>query len=690
MLVLGWHGSFLGAAATERAHAVSLDVAGHDAAAVLLRDGEVVAAIEEERLTRVKHGATFPARAIEFCLQQAGVRLADLDAIGLDVSERFLDSWLTRKAVIEHLDCALTARAQLGRLFQDEFDVDVTEKLRFCRHHLAHLYGAWHSAGMNEALGLCLDASGDGSSGLVASCSTRDIKPLRYLSLDHSLGHFYLWCIGALGYGLFDEYKVMGLAPYGDPAAFRPLFDRMYRLEGEGRFVLCREDECLGLLREAGLARFARRRGEGFSRTHQDFAAALQEALERIALHVVQHYSHSTGLRRLCLSGGVAHNCSMNGVLLRSGLIDQIYIHPAAHDGGNALGAALSVLRESGSTPATTVMPHVYLGTAIPEDAEVASSLGRWSGLTTVRRVGDAAAEAARLIAEGGVIAWVQGRSEFGPRALGNRSILADPRPAENKQRINAMVKKREGYRPFAPSVLEERLRDYFELPHSMADSPYMTIVVPVRTAVRQMLGAITHVDGTARVQTVSRAANSRYYALIEEFERLTGVAVVLNTSLNNDAEPIVDSVDDAVVTFLTTGLTHLVIGDWVVEKVSDITGHPALLRLVPTLSFGRRLVWRRQLDGNLVPFAEPEYAGAASNKDVALSPQLARILSDAEPQATVGERCRQLRIDPGTLAADLFHAWQCRAITLSPLAAPVREPRPAPPLDVTEIVSTP
>jgi carbamoyltransferase len=680
MLVLGWHGSFLGAAATERAHAASLDVAGHDAAAVLLRDGEVIAAIEEERLTRVKHGATFPARAIEFCLQQAGVRLVDLDAIALDVSERFVDSWLTRKAVIERLDCGLTAREQLGRLFQDEFDVDVTDKFRFCRHHLAHLYGAWHSAGMREALGLCLDASGDGSSGLISHCSDSGIKPLRFLSLDHSLGHFYLWCIGALGYGLFDEYKVMGLAPYGNPVAFRPLFERMYRLEAEGRFTLCREDECLGMLREAGLARFARRRGETFTKTHQDFAAGLQEALEQIALHVVRHYTKATGLRNLCLSGGVAHNCSMNGVLMRSGLLDRIYIHPAAHDGGNAFGAALSVLREGANPPATKVMPHVYLGTDVPENTELAASLRRWSGLVTARQVTDAPAAAAQLIAAGAVVAWVQGRSEFGPRALGNRSILADPRPAENKQRINAMVKKREGYRPFAPSVLEERLRDYFELPVSMPNSPYMTIVVPVRKDARETLGAITHVDGTARVQTVSRTDNPRYYALIEEFARLTGVALVLNTSLNNDAEPIVDSVDDAVVTFLTTGLTHLVVGDWVVEKVPDVAGHPALLSLVPALSFGRRIGWRRSsLNGQLAPFAEPEYAGAVSSKEVALSSQLARILSEADPFTTVAEHCRRLAIDPLSLTADLFNAWQCRAITLSPPPEVVRSPHDVP-----------
>lgn len=666
MLVLGWHGSFLGAAATERAYAVSLDVAGHDAAAALLRDGQVIAAIEEERLTRVKHGATFPARAIEFCLQQAGVRLVDLDAIALDVSERFVDSWLTRKAVIERLDCALTAREELGRLFQDEFDVDVREKFRFCRHHLAHLYGAWHSAGMGEALGLCLDASGDGSSGLIAQCAGSGVKPLRFLSRDHSLGHFYLWCIGALGYGLFDEYKVMGLAPYGNPAAFRPLFERMYRLEAEGRFTLCREDECLGMLREAGLAKFARRRGETFTPTHQDFAAALQEALEQIALHVVRHFTRATGLHHLCLSGGVAHNCSMNGVLLRSGLIDQIYVHPAAHDGGNALGAALSVLRESGSTPSTNVMPHVYLGSEVPDNTEVATTLRRWSGLTTARQVHDAPAVAARLIADGAVVAWVQGRSEFGPRALGNRSILADPRPAENKQRINAMVKKREGYRPFAPSVLGERLRDYFELPVSMPSSPYMTIVVPVREDARAILGAITHVDGSARVQTVARADNPRYYSLIEEFARLTGVAVVLNTSLNNDAEPIVESVDDAVVTFLTTGLTHLIVGDWVVEKVADVAAHPALLSLVPALSFGRRLAWRRLLNGQLAPYAEPEYAGAVSCREVALSPQVARLLSEATP-LTVAEHCRRLAIDSRSLSADLFNAWQCRAVTLSP-----------------------
>jgi carbamoyltransferase len=665
VIILGWHGGLLSEAQQRQAQSYNVDLAGHDAAAVVLRDGQIVAAIEEERLTRIKHTFAFPARALRFCLESAGIGLESVDAIATGISERFVDAWLLRRAVVDHVPCELNAREQINALFRGEFGIDVRDRLRFCKHHLAHLYACWHSSGFREALCLCLDASGDGSSGIVAHCYPGGMKTLRYLSLQQSLGLFYLHCIGFLGYKLFDEYKVMGLAPYGDPAVFRQLFDRAYRLETDGRFELCTDQELLGLVKEAGVRGLLRRPGAAFEQVHRDFAAALQEALERIVLHVAKHFQRVTGARDLCLSGGVAHNCSMNGRLLRSTLFDRVYVQPAAHDAGNALGAAVAVLREADIPVAPGLLPHVHLGTDV-SDAAVEERLHKWSGIVTFARVADAPTAAAELIAAGEVIGWVQGRSEFGPRALGSRSILADPRPAQNKQIINDMIKKREAYRPFAPSVLCERLRDYFELDPQMPGVPYMTIVLPVREDKRALLGAVTHVDGTARVQSVERAANPRYYALIEAFAARTGVPIVLNTSFNNHAEPIVDSVEDALVCLLTTGIGALVIGDWLVKKVGSVAANPQLLELVPAVAYGCELVYRgsgRQLE----TLIRQDPGRAIGGREVRLSQECARVLTDDPQSGSIARRCKRLGIDADEVARELYDAWQSRVVKLVP-----------------------
>src|SRR5262249_1296171 len=282
--------------------------------------------------------------------------------------------------------------------------------------------------------------------------------------------------------------------------------------------------------------------------------ASLQETLEDIAFHTIRYYRQVTGQKRLCLAGGVAHNCTLNGKLLYSGLFDDVFIQPAAHDAGCALGSAMHAYLQAKGSLSRPRLDHVFWGSDAGADDEIESTLSRWTELVEFEKVDNVAERAAQLLAGGSVIGWVQGRSEFGPRALGNRSILADPRPAENKRVINAMVKKREGYRPFAPSVPEEDAADIF-VPPPMKTAPFMIFVVDVREHQRALLGAVTHVNGSARVQTVSRSTNARYHRLLAEFKALTGVPVLLNTSFNNNAEPIVDSVEDAVVCYLTTGL---------------------------------------------------------------------------------------------------------------------------------------
>lgn len=671
MLVLGWHGGWLSTrertAPFQRQRA---GVIGHDASAALVGDGGVVAAIEEERLDRLKHSNFFPRRAIRFCLDQAGAKLGDLDAIVVDSSEEFFDDWALQNASMGSAAQRVGARAWLTGVFEREFGVDVSSKLRFCRHHVAHVHGAWYASGFDSGMSACLDAVGDGPSGLIADWRSGEMKVLRHIPVVQSLGYFYLRCIAVLGYRLFDEYKVMGLAPYGNPRVFEPLFSRMYRLLPKGRFALPDAAQLLQLLAEAGLATHPRRKGGDFTKDHKDFAAALQVALERIALHVLTHFRDETGAENLCLSGGVSHNCAMNGTILRSGLFKRVFASPVAHDGGNALGSAIAVLHEEGRLPRRARLQHVYFGRDLGSEDAIRASVQRWRDFVAVQSVAEPAAHAAAEIAQGKVIGWVQGRSEFGPRALGNRSILADPRPAENKRTINAMVKSRESYRPFAPSVLVDRWHEYFEVPPGTENAPFMTLVLHVREHARQLLGAVTHVDGTARVQTVSREQNPRYYELIEHFAQLTSVPIVLNTSFNNNAEPIVDSVDDAIACFLTTGIDRLYVGDWLIDKPQRRSDDDAYLNLTAHLRASYRLVLHAAQDGALEHAIECHANAIFAEETAAISADVYAVLADTDG-GTVAQRCTRLAIDDPLrrqrLTGDLFDLWQRRVLQLMP-----------------------
>lgn len=537
----------------------------HDGAAVLVRDGHVVAGIEEERLNRIKHSNKFPASSIRFCLDTAGVALRDLDAIGFYATEDYCNALLAQLfAGQPDTPVPLDARLVLQQLLAREFRTEVDPAtIHFVGHHEAHAVSAFAMSGFDESLVLAIDGYGDFLSGMVAHGRDGAVTTLETFSQAQSLGLFYLAVTRFLGYSPFDEYKVMGLAPYGHAGVYRDLFARLYALDANGGYRVF-TDRVGPALVAAGAVR---RRGAAFTQQHSDVAAALQEALERIVLHVLTDRRAKTGLANLCLAGGVAHNCTVTGKLLYSGLFDDIFVQPAAHDAGCALGAALMLSAERGHPAPKTRLREVYWGTPIADDDAVARDLGAWGGFLDLARSDDIAGDAADLLADGAVIGWVQGRSEFGPRALGNRSILADPRPAANKDRINAMVKKREGYRPFAPSVIEEAAHTYFDLPDDRHDYPFMNFVVPVRVEHRARLGAITHVDGTARLQTVSRDTNPAYWGVIAAFGQRTGVPILLNTSFNNNAEPIVDSVEDAVATFLTTDLDALVVGPFLARK---------------------------------------------------------------------------------------------------------------------------
>jgi carbamoyltransferase len=649
----------------------------HDSAAVLLVDGELVAAVEEERLSRIKHTNCFPVRAVEWCLRQGGIRLDEVDRIPINIS-RYVADGMEKAAFLENPRYTEEpdGLASLARLFRAAFGVDVTEKIRFCNHHIAHAWSAYAPSGFERSLIFSVDGDGDNCSGMVLRADGRKLSKLREYSIRQSLGRLYHTLIRVVGYRRFDEYKVMGLAPYGDPDRFSKVFSRCYRLLPEGDYLLEEGATWFACLDEAGILRQSRRKGEPFSQVHMDFSASLQACLEKIVFHVLQHYQSVTGERNLCLAGGVAHNCTLNGKIANSGLFDKVFVQPAAHDAGGAMGAAFWVHFSDQKGASPPKMRHLSLGPDLGKPVEVARELRRWSEFVTIETVSDPAVRAAQLLASGHVIGWAQGRSEFGPRALGNRSILADPRPGDNKLRVNQMVKKRESYRPFAPSVLEEKVRDYFELPPGDDAYPFMIFVFDVRPQVRELLGAITHVDGTARVQTVSRDVDPLYWRLIDEFGRLTGVPMVLNTSFNNNAEPIVDSVDDAVACFLTTGLEYLVVGNHVVAKKDAAVRRRACLSAVPSLLPFRKLV-KRKLTGAEPGGSTPAFAiETTKSRDfvtasIAISPAMFAALQNADDRKTMAELLEEAGvvghtvIDP--VLVELESLWAERAVALAP-----------------------
>jgi carbamoyltransferase len=641
----------------------------HDAACVLLEDGEVVFAIEEERLDRIKHSNKFPHKAIARCLASRGIAIGDVDRIAFYHSREAVDVWAKRlylerpQATILH-DAASLLRHLIERGGHGAVD---ESRLRFVHHHQAHAMSAYALSGFEEALVVSLDGEGDGLAGVVLVGRPDGLTPIASLPVARSLGLFYAEAIAHLGYRPFEEYKVMGLAPYGDPGRYRQAFRSLYRLLPEGGYEIDR-DGLLGLFALAP----PRRKGAPFTAEHKDIAAALQEALEELAFHLLRHYREATGQRDLCLAGGVAHNCALNGKLLRSGLFDRIFVQPAAHDAGCALGAALCAdLEGRAGRRRAAGLAHVFWGAEAGTAEAIADQLAAWGDFLLFGREEQICRRAAELLAGGEVLGWVQGRSEFGPRALGARSILADPRPPANKERINAMVKKREGYRPFAPSVLEEHAGEYFALPPGLPRLPFMAFVVEVREEQRSRLGAVTHVDGTARIQTVSREAQPRFWSLIDEFRQISGVPMVLNTSFNNDVEPIVDSVEDAVVCFLTTDLDGLVVGDWLVRKRPFPKA--SYLRLRPSLPAHLSSCRVTRTPPAETPSTE-RYLASSHDLDFRqpLSEEAWRLLAIADGRRALGDLLPECGLGADETARqavldELLHLWSRRLVALRP-----------------------
>jgi carbamoyltransferase len=648
-------------------------ISHHDSAAVLLEDGQIIAAVEEERLSRLKHSNCFPMHAIRYCLSAADCELQDVDLIATNNAEYTYDA-TAKLHLINNASAPIysTGRLYLSSRFERVFGVDIADKLHFCNHHVAHAWSAFGLSGFDRSLVVSIDGDGDNSSGLILDASNGCLQKLRDLPVDLSLGRMYEALIRLLGFSYFDEYKAMGLAPYGDPAKFRPLFEKCYSLLPEGRYRLEPMSTWLAHLEQAGLVEQARRQGRDFTQVHADFAATLQESLETIALHMLQYFQKITAHRNLCLAGGVGHNCSLNGRILESGLFDEVFVQPAAHDAGGALGAAISAYLDRVPARVIPPMTHLYFGPHAGSKSQVENALARWSSFLDYRRESEIEKTTAAELAKGAVIGWVQGRAEFGPRALGNRSILADPRPPQNKLRINDMVKKRESFRPFAPSVLEEAASKYFHVEGGAEHLAFMIFVVDVQEEFREHLGAITHVDGTARIQTVRREENPKYWRLICEFGRLTGVPILLNTSFNNNAEPIVTSIDDAVACFLTTGLDLLVIDNYIAVKKDPAVIRDAISSLRPKIPPFLRLTKRHDSLDGLHPIYEIE-----SLKDkgfgfpvIPLSRSAYGLLNQADGTLTVSELLDSLEVETAakqTIQTELISLWTRRAISFEP-----------------------
>lgn len=664
MLCLGLSGGFN--LVHENAYRFGYGIS-HDGAAALVEDGRLVGAIEEERLNRIKHSNKFPARAVRFCLDRRGVSADDIDRFAFYMQEDCCNRLLsaTASAVSGQGAGRQDARSVLRDRLQHTLQREIApERIAFVPHHLAHATSAFALSGFHRSLILAVDGVGDFLSGIVAVADAARIEEIRRLGMEQSLGGLYFSITHLLGYTYFDEYKVMGLAPYGDPARYRPVLRSLYDLLPDGDYAL-RLDAIAAVL---GQEMAPRRRGAPIEQRHKDLAAALQESLEDIVLHLLTHYRAATGCERLCLAGGVAQNCTMNGRILYSGLFDRVFVQPASHDAGCALGAALAAAPPVAPHVTRAPLQHVFWGSDVADDEAAARELDRWSGFVSYERVPDITRAAADLLADGAVIAWMQGRSEFGPRALGHRSILADPRPAENRARINDIIKKREAFRPFAPAVLEEDVLDYFDVPIDRGSFAFMSFVVRVRQDKRALLGAVTHVDGSARLQTVSRETNPRFWRLLQQFKARTGIPCLLNTSFNNNAEPIVESVADGIVTCLTTELDYLVVNDYLVTKRRidwtslaglriSLPSHVQLLERRGFTSTGEGTIACALRSTHDEHFQRP------------VSRELHRLLAAAHdaPASAPASMDRSPSGGSPTLVQDLMQLWQQRLVVLQP-----------------------
>lgn len=584
----------------------------HDSAATLLRDGTIVAAAQQERFSRNKHDDAFPADAIRYCLTEAGIRLSDISAVvyydkPLLKFERLLETFLAHTPagfgsflrampvwLKQKLFLKTVLRRELGAIAENG-SLDLPQLL-FSQHHQAHAASAFYPSPFNEAVVLCLDGVGEWVTSSIWHGTANQLTPLQHINFPHSLGLLYSAFTQYCGFKVNSgEYKLMGLAPYGEPRYVELIYQHLIDVKPDGSFRLNMRyfDYPVG-------ERMINRRFEALfggpalpfdtapEQKHLDLARSVQQVIEEVVLKIVKHATALTGCRNLCLAGGVALNCVANGRLIQQQACDAIWIQPAAGDAGGALGAAMLAWyqyyqQQRSADGVQDSMHSALLGPAFSA-SQIEQTLQQQQLPYRQLTLEDRDHELARLLAAGAVIGCFQGRMEFGPRALGNRSILADARNSQMQRVLNVKIKQRESFRPFAPAVMAEYAAEYFQLQQA---SPYMLLVAELalsqrlevepgvsglaqRELQRSVLPAITHVDCSARVQTVDKTQHPQFYGILAAFHRLTGCPVLINTSFNVRGEPPVCSPSDAIAGFLATDMDYLLLENCLLSKAEQ------------------------------------------------------------------------------------------------------------------------
>jgi len=562
----------------------------HDPTACLFRDGEIIALAEEERFVRIKHAdGFFPINAIKFCLKQGNISMEDVDyiSVGWDVYEYvdkipkyFMELRKKYKDVIDEGSIKWQERV-LKRFYPEAYKKFIINKfeehgfsklpeIKFVDHHYSHALTAYYCSGYKNAIVMTIDGHGEENCTVLWKVKRGKFERINEFNIPHSLGWYYAAFTKWLGFRVYNgEGKTMGLAPYGKPnKKFRKHVDNILKITEKGYEI---DPSYISFGKKSVAKNFTDKFSESFgecpvdgnfNQDHKDVVFEAQDKLEKVAVHLINQLIDRTGIKNLCMAGGVALNCKMNGHIWRNCDLENIYIQPVSGDDGTTFGSAIAVYLENGGDQKNLKkLEHVYFGPGFTND-EIESALKKAN--LNYSKCDNIAKETAQHLVDGKVVGWFQGRMEVGPRALGNRSILADPRKSEMKDIVNKKVKFREPWRPFCPSILYERAPDYLE---KWCDSPFMINTFVIKDQKRDKVPAIMHVDYTVRPQLVKREINAKYYDLIEEFENLTGEGVVLNTSFNIKGEPIVCTPEETINCFVNTEIQVLSIGDFIVKK---------------------------------------------------------------------------------------------------------------------------
>jgi carbamoyltransferase len=566
---------------------LGLNYSSHDAAAAIVENGCVIAACEEERCNHEKHTKKFPVEAIKVCLDIAKMDFKDIDRIAFFINPRLHYKLLTNNVFSEFPKslqyiprgiALIKKRYGMKKLLESFVGSCNVPPVDYVQHHLAHSASSFYLSPFEQSGILTLDGRGEYETITLSSGEGTKIKKIKSIEVPHSLGYFYTMVTKYLGFKQHhDEYKVMGLSAYGDESLYNEL-SKVAFIDKNGDFKL--DLSCFdhhykwGKDRNLFTKEFIRRFGpprqsdEPLNKNHANMARAVQKVTENLILHLAKETARLSGKKNLCLAGGVALNCLANQRILESGLFEKVFVQPASNDAGTSIGAALSSYYSLNPDGSRFPFSNIYLGPAFSNEQILRAITQQTKYKFDYTYVKSPQLEAARLIHEGNIIGWFQGRMEFGPRALGNRSILASPRDRQMKDKINKKIKFREPFRPFAPSVTSEYADKFFKcLPSGIEIYPFMLATADVIPNRKEDIPAVTHDDGTARLQVVYKDRNPDFWGLIENYRKLSGIPLVLNTSFNINKEPIVCSPEDAVYNFSESGLDYLVMGNYVLKK---------------------------------------------------------------------------------------------------------------------------